>query len=124
MSTPEKTIIIKAILQNRRATEDEWREVNPVIEEAVIVYSTDVKKIKIGDGVSRWTDLEYQAADSSVVEGRTHYDFPSIGKTSVLYKASEEKKIYQWNQTERKYEVINEPDLSEIKVINCGCASD
>ena len=123
METPAQ-VVLKVILQNRRGTEEEWRRVNPIIEEAVIVYSTDVKKIKIGDGVSRWTDLEYQASDSSVVEGKTRYDFPSIGKTGVLYKASQEKKIYQWNSADRKYETIGDPDLSNIKVINCGCAAD
>ena len=43
METPTQ-VVLKVILQNRRGTEEEWRKVNPIIEEAVIVYSTDVKK--------------------------------------------------------------------------------
>lgn len=88
-------------------------------------FETDTGKIKVGDGVTRWTDLGY-IGESSVVNASTHYDFPSIGKVDVLYKAESEKKIYQWNPTDMKYEPMDSNDDDEIldvKIIHGGRAN-
>lgn len=63
-----------------------------------------------------------------VVNASTHYDFPSVGKESVLYKADTEKLLYQWNPTELAYEVVGKSedtgDFTDIKIINGGDADD
>ena len=41
-----------------------------------------------------------------VVNANTHYDFPAVGDVNVLYKASQEKKIYQWNVERYEYELL------------------
>lgn len=57
MATVKKHI--KAIIQLRRATEAEWIEVDPILRLAEPALSTDVYKLKVGDGHKHWSELEY-----------------------------------------------------------------
>ena len=56
---------VKAIIQLRRATEPEWIDVNPVLRLGEPALSTDVYKLKIGDGRRRWADIPYLGLDTS-----------------------------------------------------------
>lgn len=56
---------VKAIIQLRRATEQEWYDYNPVLRLAEPALSTDVYKLKIGDGVRHWRDIDYLGLDTS-----------------------------------------------------------
>lgn len=117
--------VINATIRFKRGTADRWVEVNPVLMSGEPGFETDTGKFKVGDGVSRWVDLGY-VGESSVVNASTHYDFPSIGKVNVLYKAESEKKIYQWNPTDMKYEPMDSDDDDEIldvKIIHGGRAN-
>lgn len=57
---------------------------------------------------------------SSVFNAQTHYDFPSVGDVNVIYKAESERRIYQWNPTELKYEILSE--VPEYDLIHGGTA--
>jgi len=50
---------VKAIIQLRRATEAEWIEVDPILRVGEPALSTDVYKLKIGNGKTRWSRLPY-----------------------------------------------------------------
>ena len=50
---------VKAIIQLRRATESEWIEVDPILRVGEPALSTDVYKLKIGNGKSHWSQLPY-----------------------------------------------------------------
>ena len=50
---------VKAIIQLRRATESEWIEVNPILRIGEPALSTDVYKLKIGNGHDHWADIPY-----------------------------------------------------------------
>ena len=50
---------IKAVIQLRRATEPQWIEVDPVLRVGEPAPSTDVYKLKIGDGNKHWSELDY-----------------------------------------------------------------
>ena len=79
------------------------------------IYFSMWKKLKTVDG----------ASETYVVNANTHYDFPSIGSANTIYKAESEKKLYQWNTTELKYEVLGGTSDSEpldITLINGGNA--
>ena len=54
-----KTRHVKAVIQLRRATENEWYEHNPVLRVGEPALSTDVYKLKIGDGQRFWRDIPY-----------------------------------------------------------------
>ncbi len=63
---------VKAIIQLRRATEREWIEVNPVLRVGEPALSTDVYKLKIGDGETSWLQLPYLTS-SGGGEGGAEY---------------------------------------------------
>lgn len=54
-----KTRHVKAIIQLRRAKEPEWIEKNPILRLGEPAYSTDVNRLKIGDGIHPWSEIDY-----------------------------------------------------------------
>jgi hypothetical protein len=54
-------------IQLRRDTEQNWTTNNPVLASGEIAFSTDQYNIKIGDGVSNWSSLEYLTANNSSI---------------------------------------------------------
>lgn len=116
-----------ATIQFKRGTAARWEELNPVLEAGQPGYVLDENRLKIGDGETAWNDLPYLGEDN-VQNFATHYEFPSVGRENVLYKAEEEKLLYQWNATEQYFEVVGSAegsvDLSSIKVIHGGYAAD
>ena len=63
---------VKAIIQLRRATESEWIEVDPILRIGEPALSTDVYKLKIGNGQSHWSELEYLNKDGvTSINGQT-----------------------------------------------------
>lgn len=50
---------VKAIIQLRRGTEEEWGRKDPVLHLGEPALSTDVYSLKIGDGIHRWSELDY-----------------------------------------------------------------
>lgn len=56
---------IKAVIQLRRATELEWIEVNPILRIGEPALSTDVYKLKIGNGHDHWSEIAYLGLDTS-----------------------------------------------------------
>ena len=113
-----------ASIRFKRGTEAKWAEVNPILEEGQPGFVTDKNKLKIGDGQSAWNDLPYIGEDN-VVNAKTHYDFPSMGRPNTIYKAEDEKLIYQWNSTDLKYEVLSTEggEILDINLINGGNAN-
>ena len=57
MATTNKHV--KAVIQLRRANEDEWIALNPILRIGEPALSKDVDKLKIGDGVRHWADIPY-----------------------------------------------------------------
>ena len=113
-----------AILQLKRGTAARWRELNLILAAGEPGFVTDEYRFKIGDGITDWNNLPY-IGENSVFNANTHYDFPSIGRENVIYKAESEKKIYQWNTIELKYEIlgITNVDVLDITLINGGNAN-
>ena len=50
---------VKAIIQLRRGLEEGWERKNPILHLGEPALSTDVYKLKIGDGVHTWSELDY-----------------------------------------------------------------
>ena len=80
----------------------------------------------IGDKLAtlnqRIDDLQIEGS-KDVFNANTHFDFPSIGSTNMIYKAYKERKTYQWNAEELKYEALDEDILENIDLINGGTAN-
>lgn len=118
--------VYSTVFQFKKGVASRWETVNPILAAGEPGFVTDENKLKVGDGVTPWNDLPYIGEDE-VINGETHYDFPSVGKVDVIYKASSEKKIYQWNAKDLRYEEVSETeltgDLADIDVINGGNAA-
>ena len=114
-----------ATIQLKRGIAEALARVNPVLAAGEPGFATDENRLKIGDGVTAWNDLPY-FGESNVINASTHYDFPSVGRENVIYKAESERLLYQWNNTDYKYEVVGEAeitgDLADIKIIHGGDA--
>jgi len=117
------TTMIKSVFQFRKAKASEWESVNPVLRVGEPGYDTDSKKHKIGDGVTAWNDLSFQEGEEYVVNRATCSDFPKIGRDNVIYKAEEEKKVYQWDSESQTYEPLEIESTVIIEVIDGGSAN-
>lgn len=98
-------------IQLQRGTAARWAELNLVLEAGQPGFVTDENRLKIGDGATAWNDLPY-IGESNVVNEQTHYDFPPVGRSNIIYKAELEKSIYQWNATTSKYELLGSTEIS------------
>ena len=71
----------------KRGTSEEWEEANPVLGNGEIVYDETKKAIKIGDGNSRFTDLEYIGY---TWEMDKEYDFGNIDEGPIIPTPNDE----------------------------------
>lgn len=46
-------------IQLRRDTAANWTSVNPTLSQGELGYETDTDKVKVGDGATAWTSLNY-----------------------------------------------------------------
>lgn len=114
--------VLRTTFQLRRGYEAAWKKNNPVLACGEPSFVIDKNALKIGDGTTAWNDLEYIGGEGGgVFNAKTHFEFPSIGSINMIYKAEDEKKIYQWNEKELKYEVLSEVEVTiqDIDMI-CG----
>ena len=94
-------------IQLKRGKASSWITLNPILAPGEPGFEIDTGKLKIGNGVDTWLSLKYIGEDKIlVVNANTHYDFPVVGDVNVLYKASQEKKLYQWNAERYEYELL------------------
>lgn len=120
--------VIKTTFKLRRGNKAVWEKNNPVLACGEPGFVIDENALKIGDGETAWIDLPYigeQGGGGGVFNANTHYDFPSIGSVEMIYKAEDEKKIYQWNEEALKYEVLSEVEVTmqDLELIHGGNAN-
>lgn len=114
--------------QLKRGTASRWYEVNPILRQGEPGFVIDANQLKIGDGITPWRDLPLIGNDS-IITAKTYEELPEIGNSNFIYRVSSEKKLYQWNDTELKYETLSGGgegsfDPSTIKIINGGNANE
>lgn len=121
--------VLRTTFQLRRGYEAAWKRNNPVLAQGEPGFVIDKNAIKIGDGLTAWNDLNYIGGNENngggVFNADTHYDFPSIGSVNMIYKAEDERKIYQWNPDLLKYEVLSEIEITiqDLEIIHGGNAN-
>jgi hypothetical protein len=57
---------MSAIIQLKRGTAAALTSANPVLAAGEMVFETDTKKTKVGDGTTAWTSLPYTATDGDI----------------------------------------------------------
>ena len=119
--------VINTTFKLKRGTAARWEEVNPILEQGEPGFVYDENRLKIGDGITPWNELAY-IGESNIFSGETKEDFPKEGKSWVIYKTENDKKIYQWNSKLKIYEELNSSKLIEddetVLVLYGGSATD
>ena len=113
-----------ATLQIKRGTAARWATVNPVLANGEPGFVYDLNKLKIGDGVTPWNSLPYIEGSTSMEAVETYAEIPAIGNASIVYRVIDEKTLYQYNATTRRYEAMMSAggDIENIELINGGNA--
>lgn len=92
---------------------------NPVLQPGEPGFEIDTGKLKIGNGVDEWINLKYVNDEKDLIlNADTLADFPEIGETDVIYKASKEKQLYQWNDETKEYELLVRSDYVTYEQMN------
>ena len=110
----------KFILSETREVLDIVSKVDTTLPEENIPADSKTVGNKLADLDAKIADLE---STSNVFNANTHFDFPSVGSVNMIYKAYKEKKTYQWNAEELRYEALDVDILEDISVINGGAAN-
>lgn len=55
-------------IKHRRATKSQWETENPILSSGEIGYELGTNKLKVGNGVSAWTELTYFVDEATVQE--------------------------------------------------------
>ena len=115
-------------IQLKRGSSQAWEKLNVILEVGEPGFEKDTGRLKIGDGFTPWNELQYQDQTNELVfNARTRLEFPSIGRENVIYKASQESKLYQWYSSVLKYESLYkgmaEEIFDDIDLINGGSAN-
>lgn len=104
--------IVRTTFQFKRSTARKWYQLNPILAQGEPGFEYDTGKLKIGNGTTSWRQLDYLTNDSTtgssegIYSDKTVYDFPKIGDENILYRASAEKALYQFNSVTNEYELI------------------
>ena len=53
-------------IQMRRGTTSDWNTADPILNEGEIGYNTTLGQIKIGDGTTAWSSLDYMVTDAEL----------------------------------------------------------
>lgn len=106
--------IIKTTFQFKRGSAETWLNLNPILAQGEPGFEYNTGKLKIGNGIDSWVDLPY-VNESSVINAPSIVGFPPEGEPDVIYKAENEKQLYQWNSTSKKYEVLGGIDISAFE---------
>ena len=64
-------------IQFRRGTASEWSSVNPVLQAGEPGLETDTRRVKSGNGVDSWSDLQYLASEAISVDWTSITSLPS-----------------------------------------------
>ena len=76
---------VKAVIQLRRAKEQEWIDYNPILRVGEPALSTDVYKLKIGNGNDHWADIPYLLQNEmEIIEELIEHGIYTAGEGIVI----------------------------------------
>ena len=115
--------VVNTTFKLKRGTATRWAEVNLILAQGEPGFVYDSNLLKIGDGVTPWNDLPYIQGKSEIINYDNLNNFPSEGDPSIIYKASKELSLYQFNPDTKQYEKLSDgTGIDNIKIINGGNA--
>lgn len=99
--------VVNTVFRLKRGTAARLAQVNPVLMQGEPCFAYDTNQLKIGDGIHAWNDLPYIEGKSDILSYDSFENFPTVGDTTVIYKATKEKCLYQYNSLTNAYEKLN-----------------
>ena len=95
---------------SRNDTSNNWENADPILLKGEIGIEIDTNRIKIGDGVKSWKELDYviSGGNSSLVVVENFGDLPEVGENDKLYKVSSTQLLYIWNSLTNTYAVLGQ----------------
>lgn len=66
--------IVKMTIQVRRGLSAAWAATNPTLASGEFGYEIDTGKVKVGDGITPWTLLDYQINETTLAEALAGYE--------------------------------------------------
>jgi hypothetical protein len=101
-------IIIDGRVANRAAAASEWASENPILRAGESGYESDTRKMKIGNGSSRWNNLPYFAigVTTEAYSGETVNANPFGGFIAHIHVVKE-----VWEQSEEYNEYAYQIDI-------------
>lgn len=94
-------------IQFKRGKAASWEALNLILNPGEPGFEIDTGRMKVGNGTDAWNDLPYVGEHKElIIDASTRDDFPTIGDAKILYKASQERQLYQWNEVSSQYEVL------------------
>lgn len=110
--------VVNITYQLKRGNSSRWLEVNPVLKQGEPGFEVDTGRLKIGNGIDTWVDLDYigDTNDCGIISVETKDMFPDIGDVNFIYRVIDEKNMYQWNSDLGIYELMNSVANIEVNV--------
>lgn len=106
----------------KRGQSGTWAALNPVLRAGEPGYELDTQRLKIGNGTTTWNSLKY-IGEGSVQSYAAKTDFPAVGTPSIIYMATSEGVLYQWNASTQEYTSLSGGSLEDIESIQGGDAN-
>jgi hypothetical protein len=75
-------------IQIRRGTAAQWTAANPVLASGEIGFETDLKRIKIGDGVTAWAALAYFSSGAGGIHGNEMHTSVFVTDADIIAAVS------------------------------------
>lgn len=94
-------------LQYRRDTKANWLKYNPVLMEGEVGYETDTHHQKVGDGVSTYSELEYEIGVGNITQETGDSESLVMSQKAVSGKLGELGSEVNINSVELGREIVN-----------------
>lgn len=99
---------IRTTFKLKRGFAAEWNELNPILCVGEPGFEIDTGRLKIGNGIATWSEINYQdELSGSVHSAPTRQDFPALGNATLLYFAYTEKQLYCWVEESNNYVLLS-----------------
>lgn len=70
-------------IQIRRDTAANWTAVNPILKDGELGYETGVRRLKVGNGTTAWSGLQYVTSSNAVRIDSSTLGVLYVGKASA-----------------------------------------
>jgi hypothetical protein len=81
-------------IQMRRGSTSDWNTADPILNEGEIGYNTTLGQIKIGDGSTAWSSLDYMVTDAELNTSLGNYiELTEKGSVSGVAELDENKNV-------------------------------